>query len=125
MGELSECELQDSLLMSLADHLKLMNKEDVDMGLLKIVLGGANYAAKKGDCNLQLVLTNGSCIGGQGDCMPQPLSKSCTDSDTGYEPVHKIILDFADKLEDSGCINRKPTILVLDFNLQVGFRFPL
>nr|GLL45584.1 separase [Ipomoea trifida] len=119
LGELSECELQDSLLMDLADHMKLMNKEDVDMGLLNIVLGGANYAAKKGDCNLQLVLTNGSCIGGQGGYMPQPLSNSCTDSDTSYEPVHKIILDFADKLEDSGCINRKPTILVLDFNLQM------
>nr|GMD92871.1 separase isoform X1 [Ipomoea batatas] len=87
LGELSECELQDSLLMDLADHMKLMNKEDVDMGLLNIVLGGANYAAKKGDCNLQMVLTNGSCIGGQGGYMPQPLSKSSTDSDTSYEPM--------------------------------------
>ncbi|CAH9139462.1 unnamed protein product [Cuscuta epithymum] len=115
LGELSGCELLDSSLMSVVEHLKLENKSDVDMALLKIVLGGANHAVEKDDCIFQLLLTNGCHIGGHGDGTCQPLSKSCTYS----EAVYKTIFDAADKLEGSGCINRKPSILILDFDLQM------
>ncbi|VFQ59063.1 unnamed protein product [Cuscuta campestris] len=115
LGELSECELLDSLLMNLTKHLKLEYKVDVNMTLLKIVLGGATHAAEKGDCVSQLVSTNGCHIGGECGRMPQTLSKICTYS----EAVYKTILDAAAKLEDSGCLNRKPSILVLDFDLQM------
>ncbi|CAH9052128.1 unnamed protein product [Cuscuta europaea] len=115
LGELSGCELLDSSLMNVVEHLKLENKSDVDMALLKIVLGGANHAVEKDDCICQLLLTNGCHIGGHGDGTCQPLSKSCTYS----EAVYKTIFDAADKLEGSGCINRKPSILILDFDLQM------
>lgn len=119
LGELSECELLDSLVKKLYDHFRRKAGADVHESLLKVILGGAKYACEKENCISQMVINKGCHLHGGGHGNSQVLYKTSTEVECLYDSVYKSILDEAQGMEETESISRRPVILVLDLEVQV------
>ncbi|KAF3628570.1 putative DNA polymerase delta subunit 4-like [Capsicum annuum] len=119
LGELSECELLDSLVKKLYDHFRRKAGADVHESLLKVILGGAKYACEKENCISQMVINKGCHLHGGGHGNSQVLYKTSTEVECLYDSVYKSILDEAQGMEETESISRRPVILVLDLEVQM------
>ncbi|XP_060167773.1 separase isoform X1 [Lycium barbarum] len=119
LGELSECELLDSLVKKLYDHFKCNTGADVHESLLKVILGGAKYACEKENCFSQMVINKGCHLHGGVHGHSKVLYKTSTEVENLCNSVYKSILDEAQEMEETESISRRPVILVLDLEVQM------
>lgn len=108
-GEWSECKHLDLVQNKLADDLKVKCKVEVHESLLRVILAGGKYACQSKECVSQLILNKGCYIGGV-ECNIDELSGA-----------FELILETIHDIEEDVCVNREPIILVLDYEVQVGF----
>lgn len=121
LGELSECELLDSLVKELYDHFRCKTGADVHKSLLKVILGAAKYAYEKENHISQMVLNKGCHLHGGGNGNSKVFGKTSTEVDNLCDSVYKSILDEAQEMVETESISRRPVILVLDLEVQVCF----
>ncbi|CAN4108060.1 unnamed protein product [Withania somnifera] len=119
LGELSECELLDSLVKKLHDHFRCKAGADVHESLLKVILGGAKYACEKENCISHMVINKGCHLHGGGHGNSKVLYKTSTEVESLCDSVYKSILDEAQEMEETESISRRPVILVLDLEVQM------
>ncbi|KAK4339952.1 hypothetical protein RND71_041414 [Anisodus tanguticus] len=119
LGELSECELLDSLVKKLYDHFRCKSGADVHESLLRVILGGAKYACEKENCISQMVINKGCHLHGGGHENSKVLYKTSTEVESLCDSVYKAILDEAQEMEETESISRRPVILILDLEVQM------
>ncbi|KAK4739682.1 hypothetical protein R3W88_003379 [Solanum pinnatisectum] len=119
LGELSECELLDSLVKKLYDHFRCKAGADVHESLLKVILGGAKYACEKENCISQMVINKGCHLHGGGHGNSKVLCKTSTEVESLCDSVYKSIIDKAQEIEETESMSRRPVILVLDLEVQM------
>ncbi|XP_070034034.1 separase isoform X2 [Nicotiana tomentosiformis] len=119
LGELSECELLDSLVKKLYDHFRCKTGADVHKSLLKVILGAAKYAYEKENHISQMVLNKGCHLHGGGNGNSKVFGKTSTEVDNLCDSVYKSILDEAQEMVETESISRRPVILVLDLEVQM------
>lgn len=122
LGEWSNCKNLDRILKKLARDLKFKCKVDVNESLLRVVLGGLKSGYKREEDMAQLFSKKGCCIGTFGyydnnNCRTS--SKVSNGVDKLSELFFQLIDEALKELEAEESVNREPTILVLDCEVQV------
>lgn len=119
LGELSECELLDSLVKKLSDHFRCKARADVHESLLKVILGGAKYGCEKENCISQMVINKGCHLHGGVHGNSKVSYKTSTEVENLCDSVYKSIFDEVQEMEETESMSRRPVILVLDLEVQV------
>ncbi|CAN4110641.1 unnamed protein product [Withania somnifera] len=119
LGELSECELLDSLVKKLHDYFRCKAGADVNESLLKVILGGAKYTCEKENYISWMVINKGCHLHGGGHGNSEVLYETSTEVGSLCDSVYKSILDEAQEMEETKSISRRPVILVLDLEVQM------
>ncbi|XP_031277684.1 separase [Pistacia vera] len=122
LGEWSNCKNLDKILKKLARDLKIKCKVDVNESLLRVVLGGLKSGYKREENMAQLFSKKGCCIGTFGyydnnNCRRS--SKVSNGVDKLSELAFQLIDEALKELEAEESVNREPTILVLDCEVQM------
>lgn len=128
LGEWSDREQLDSVLEDLVCSLKSKCKMEIDESVLKVILGGSKYDFEGGPFVTQLCRKKGSYINKFGCLEEEKCMASCNDSNGGdnlSEWAYKLVSEAVNELRGlHSSVNIKPTILVLDYEVQVCAPFP-
>lgn len=127
LGDWSDSKHLDLVQKKLVDDLKSKYKVSVPESVLKVIVGGVNYACQREECVSQIILNKGCYVGGIGDRHSESsklLSKNCDGIKRVSQSIFKLINETANDVEEREFANRQPIILVLDFEVQVSFFIP-
>nr|XP_011462140.1 PREDICTED: separase [Fragaria vesca subsp. vesca] len=123
LGEWSDREQLDSVLEDLVCSLKSKCKMEIDESVLKVILGGSKYDFEGGPFVTQLCRKKGSYINKFGCLEEEKCMASCNDSSGGdnlSESAYKLVSEAVNELKGlHSCVNIEPTILVLDYEVQM------
>ncbi|KAK2664690.1 hypothetical protein Ddye_003264 [Dipteronia dyeriana] len=117
LGEWSNSKRLDSIHKKLSRDLKSKCKVDVNENLLRVILDGLKCGCKTEEYT-ELCLSKGCYIGNVGsnyeDCrMPSKGVEKFS------ELAYQLIQEAVDELEEEDSVNREPTVLVLDCEIQM------
>ena len=123
LGKRSSSERLDFVQKKLACYLKSKCKMDVNESLLKVILGVPRDAFEEERFISQICLSK-SCYIGRITCDKDKCCPSSNDSN-GLLELSSLALEqireTVKELEDEACMDRQPIMLILDFEVQVGF----
>ncbi|KAI3788961.1 hypothetical protein L2E82_01744 [Cichorium intybus] len=113
LGECSDNKHLDSLQKKLMNDLKSESKIDVHESILKVIIGGGGHAASLQEEWLsESILKKGCFVGGS----------KCHSHETHHVPYptkQDLILNAISEIGKEDLADRKPVILVLDFEIQM------
>ncbi|XP_077213689.1 separase isoform X2 [Tasmannia lanceolata] len=120
LGERSNSEYLDAVLVKLMDDLKRKCKFDANESHLKVIIGGTTSVAESEECVEQLLLYKGYF--GRGGCSGKARFRSSSSSPDGVADgvcglPHQLILEAIGELAEE--VDREPIVLVLDADIQM------
>lgn len=124
LGEILNCQKFESRLYKAVDFVKMKCKVKINEDILKKILGSRKYDREGKTLDLQFCSEKHCYIAGVGYISKVESGILLIATDTGaYRDALEYLNKTLDKLDVNDNSNRKPIILVLDYEVQVNELF--